>query len=254
MEKKVLLILCDGMRPDALEQIKHPYYEKMKEQGSFALNAKTVSPSVTLPCHMSLFHSVDPQRHGVLTNTYTPQVRPIPGICEQLRKYDKTCAMFYNWEELKDLTRPDSMLHTCYFSGHLLGYDTAQAETASHALEFINKFSPDFTFLYFGGPDAAGHENGWMTDKYIESINTCWDMIENICNSIPEEYAVIVIADHGGHERTHGTELDEDMLIPVLVNLPGFNMENVNIKDIAPTVCKLLGVLCAKDWEGKALV
>ena len=51
--------------------------------------AQTVMPSVTLPCHMSLFHSVAPDRHGILTNTYTPQVRPINGICEQLHLYKR---------------------------------------------------------------------------------------------------------------------------------------------------------------------
>lgn len=254
MEKKVLLILCDGMRPDALEQIQHPYYVKMKEQGSFSLDAQTVSPSVTLPCHMSLFHSVDPQRHGVLTNVYTPQVRPIAGICEQLRKYDKTCAMFYNWEELKDLTRPDSMLHTCYISSHLLGYETAQTETADRALSFLKKFSPDFTFLYFGGPDGVGHKKGWMSPEYLEFISFTWDLIEKVCENIGNEYTVMVTADHGGHDRTHGFDIPEDMTIPVIVNEKGYNMNRVNLKDIAPTVCKILNVPPAKEWEGNSLI
>lgn len=254
MNKKVLLILCDGMRPDVLEQIKHPFYEKMKEQGSFSLNAKTVFPSVTLPCHMSLFHSVDPQRHGVLTNTYTPQVRPIPGLCEQLRKFEKTNAMFYNWEELKDITRPDSMLYTCYVSGHIMGYPKAQDICADSAKAFIKEFSPDFAFLYLGYPDSAGHDHGWMTEEYIESVIHCWYTIEEVVNSLSEEYTVIVTADHGGHDRIHGTEMPEDMLIPVLINIPGIDMSSVSINDIAPTVCSILGVPAAKDWEGKALI
>ncbi len=254
MEKKVLLILCDGMRPDALEQLNHPFYKKMKEQGSFSVNAQTVFPSVTLPCHMSLFHSVTPERHGTTTNTYMPQVRPIPGLCEQLKKYDKTCAMFYNWEELKDLTRPDSMLHTYYLSGHTMGYKTVHKLCAQSAVSFINEFAPDFTFLYFGGPDEAGHNYGWMGNEYMESVWECWDYIERICNSISEEYTVIVTSDHGGHERTHGYDIPEDMLIPLLINRKGISLENVNIMDIAPSICNILGVPSAKDWEGKAFI
>ena len=55
---KVLLILVDGMRPDAVVQNK--IAGKFLEESTFSLNAATVFPPVTLPCHMSLFHSVDP--------------------------------------------------------------------------------------------------------------------------------------------------------------------------------------------------
>ena len=87
---KAVIILVDGMRPDGLMEI--PYAKAMSEKASFTMNARTVYPSVTLPCHMSLFHSVDPSRHGVTTNTYTPQVRPVKGLCEVLNDNGKTCA------------------------------------------------------------------------------------------------------------------------------------------------------------------
>ena len=67
MNRRVLLILADGFRPEALSACGHPFAEKLLDMGSFCLNAATVYPSVTLPCHMSLFHSVSPDRHGILT-------------------------------------------------------------------------------------------------------------------------------------------------------------------------------------------
>ena len=30
-----------------------------------------------------------------------------------------------------------------------------------------------------------------------------------------EEYTVIITADHGGHDRMHGTDMAEDMTIPM---------------------------------------
>ncbi|MBO5923167.1 MAG: alkaline phosphatase family protein, partial [Lentisphaeria bacterium] len=74
---RVLLALIDGMRPDALEIINHPFYQELLNTSSYSLTMRTVMPSVTLPCHMSLFHSVSADRHGILTNTYVPQVRPV---------------------------------------------------------------------------------------------------------------------------------------------------------------------------------
>ena len=58
---KILLILSDGTRPDSLEGIE--FIEKLKRESTYCMAAQTVMPSVTLPCHMSLFHSVDPSRH-----------------------------------------------------------------------------------------------------------------------------------------------------------------------------------------------
>lgn len=54
---KVLMILVDGMRPDSIADI------QLAQNLTSTMAAKPVMPSVTLPCHMSLFHSVAPSRH-----------------------------------------------------------------------------------------------------------------------------------------------------------------------------------------------
>ena len=69
---------------------------------------------------------------------------------------------------------------------------------------------------------------------------------------------IIVTADHGGHDRTHGTELPEDMIIPMMVLSKAENAQldftNASIKDVAPTVTALLGVSPDEEWEGKSLL
>ena len=62
MNNKVILISIDGMRPDGLLNCGNAYVEELKKIASYTFDAKTVFPSVTLPCHMSLFHSVPPER------------------------------------------------------------------------------------------------------------------------------------------------------------------------------------------------
>ena len=92
MKEKVILISIDGMRPDGVFSCGNPFVQKMTEIGSYTKTARTVVPSVTLPCHMSMFHSVPPMRHGILSNTYAPMVRPLKGIFEQLSSSGKSCA------------------------------------------------------------------------------------------------------------------------------------------------------------------
>ena len=67
-DKKVILISIDGMRADGLQQCGNPYLEELKKMASYTFCARTVFPSITLPCHMSLFHSVPPERHGTTNN------------------------------------------------------------------------------------------------------------------------------------------------------------------------------------------
>ena len=258
MSEKVLLILVDGMRPDSLEICNHPLIKKMKETGIYVAEAQTVMQSVTLPCHMSLFHSVPPERHGILTNTYTPQVRPINGLCEQLRLGKKSCGLFYNWGELRDLAKPSSIAYSCFVSGRIYTYKIANVKITDEAIKYINNSNPDFIFLYLGDTDEVGHAFGWMTDEYIKSVYESWDCIEKIISSIPDDYTIIITSDHGGHDRSHGTDLPEDMTIPLFINgksiNPTIELKNVNIIDIAPTITKLLDVEAADEWEGKSLL
>ena len=253
---KVQLILVDGMRPDSLKACGNPYVEKLLGESLYTMKARTVMPSVTLPCHMSLFHSVDPTRHGITTNTFMPQVRPIDGICERTRATKKN-GMFYNWEELKDLARPDSLAIGAYFSGHKFGFEESNRLVAEASISSMAKFDLDFTFTYLGWVDEAGHAQGWMGEEYLRSVCESFKCIQRIIEEAPADTVTIIVADHGGHDRTHGTELAEDMTIPVIIHGSGRKGEiegEVSIKDIAPTIVRLLGCEPAPEWEGTSIL
>ena len=253
---KALLILLDGMRPDAIADL--PQVTRLCREASATMTAATVFPSVTLPCHMSLFHSVDPSRHGTTTNTYAPQVRPINGLAEVLHRAGKRNAFFYSWEELRDLARPDSLGFSCYCSGHAESYERADQHSVDFFLQYLPGHMPDFTFLYFGLPDYAGHTYGWMSPEYKEALAHSWERAELAINALPDDYTVFVTADHGGHDRIHGTAEPCDMTIPLFIKGPDFGpdkpLPDANIKDIAPTIAELLGVNPDPEWEGKSLL
>ena len=258
MSKKVLLILADGFRPDALTACSHPFAARLYELGSYCLNALTVYPSVTLPCHMSLFHSVSPDRHGILTNTYVPQARPVNGLCEQLCAAGKTCAFFYDWEELRDLSRPSSLAYSYFVSGSAYTYQKADRMIAKEALRYIGEEAPDFAFVYLGLTDHAGHESGWMTEKYLTACRQSLEEAGRLIERFLEDYTIFFTADHGGHGRTHGTMEDADMRIPLFCIGPDFApgpmRDTPSIMDLAPTAARLAGALPASEWEGKSLI
>ena len=253
---KVLLILADGMRPDSLAQVE--LAQKILRRSAYSLTVQTVMPSATLPCHMSLFHSVDPARHGTTTNTYAPQVRPIRGLFEVLKKAKKRSAFFYDWEELRDLARPGKLDHACFYSGDGKGWLEADDLLTERCIAHLKEEETDFAFLYMGSPDAYGHGFGWMGKEYMAAVENCWKNIEKVHSSLSEEWTVIITADHGGHNRTHGTEMAEDMTIPLLLLgkpfAPAELAGEVSIKDIAPTVTALFGIEPDEEWEGKSLL
>ena len=257
MTEKVILISIDGVRADALEACQNPYIDTLKELGSYAPQASSVMPSVTLPCHMSMFHSVEPKRHGIMTNIYTPQVRPINGLFEQVKNAGRTAAMFYGWEPLRGVARPDSLLTSEFLSAR--SADHTDAMLADRALKAIEQWEPDFVFLYMVETDEkGGHDCGWMSEQYLDYVSRAFDNVKRVIEAVGDRYTVIVTADHGGHDRIHGTDLPEDMLIPMFFVGPSFEpgkeLQDVSLLELAPTIAKLLDIRPAKEWEGRSLV
>ncbi len=253
----VILISIDGMRPDGFLQCGNPFSEKMMELGAYTLDAKTVFPSVTLPCHLSLFHSVPPTRHGITTNHYSPFARPVDGLFERIKMHGGVSAMYYGWEPLRDVSRPGSLKFSTYID--TFAEEGTDGILTELALERMAKDHPDFVFLYMvETDDKGGHGCGWMTPTYLHYIERAIEQVKRVYEAFGEEYTIIVTADHGGHDRVHGTELAEDMTIPMFFIgksfEPGKKLEHVSILDLAPTIAEIMQVTKAPEWEGKSLL
>ncbi|MCX6040606.1 MAG: alkaline phosphatase family protein, partial [Caldilinea sp.] len=111
-----VFIMVDGLRPDALVQVAAPSLAGLQARSACSLQARSVTPSVTLPCHTSIFHSVPPQRHGIVTNQWQAMARPLPGLVEQAKGAGRRCYFFHNWEPLRDLNRPEALEYSFYLN------------------------------------------------------------------------------------------------------------------------------------------
>ena len=252
---KVVLALIDGMTPEGFLNSGNPFSEFILKNSLYALNAKTVFPSVTLPCHFSLFHSVPPERHGITTNIYTPQVRPIEGLFERLRSADKKSAFFYSWHELKDLFKAGSLSYSCFLNTYQ--NKDVDRKLTDAAIEYLIGEKPDMLFLYLGETDSTGHSCGWMSDEYLKCISKALSCVKDIYSNMSDDYSLILTADHGGHGRMHGENVPSDMTIPVFFMGREFKcgrLNDVSIMDIAPTITKLMGLSPAFDWEGRSIL
>ena len=209
---------------------------------------------MTLPCHTSLFLGVRPSRHGITTNIWQPQVRPVPGLFDVLHQAGLITAFFYNWEVLRDLSRPES-LNASFMVKDVTGDGQADTAVSQIAANWLSANPFNFTFVYMGGVDVAGHAYGWMSDAYLQAIHHADQCVQHVLSVLPEDCTVIVISDHGGHEQTHGTDSDEDMTIPLIINGPAFPagrviQRPVEITDIAPTIVNRFAVPAPEAWIG----
>ncbi|MDR0314130.1 MAG: alkaline phosphatase family protein [Treponema sp.] len=256
MNKKVILILVDGMRPDAISLCGNEFVNKFVSEHVYYNDAKTVMPSITLPTQISLFQSVPPECHGITTNTFIQSAKPINGLCDVLKKNDKRSAFFYSWEPLRDLSRPGALDRALFYKYTVKDFMLTDALLIQEAVSYIKQREPDFLFLHLDYTDSSGHSFGYMSDTYLQTVYKVWDCIKTMYEEFSEQYTFIVTADHGGHDHTHGIDSPEDMTIPIVIGIaPETKVKGeATIMDIAPTITKIMGVNPDADWRGTSLI
>ncbi|MEZ4556356.1 MAG: sulfatase-like hydrolase/transferase [Caldilineaceae bacterium] len=83
--------------------------------------------------------------------------------------------------------------------------------------------------------------SGWMSDEYLRQTETVDDAIGAVLAALTDADTVLLHSDHGGHDRTHGTDAPEDMTIPWMIAGPGIRRGHaiqapVSLLDTAPTL------------------
>src|SRR5690606_3329641 len=255
----VLLVIVDGLRPDAIHAGPFDTLQSLLRRGAYSLSARTVMPCITLPCHMSICHSVPPTRHGVTTNDWQPLARPLPGLVDVARSAGRRCSFFYGWEPLRNLSQPLS-LYSSWFQ------DVAEDLTvdgdriiATAAARAIVAERPDFAFVYLGNVDTAGHQYGWMSDGYLAQVGHVDEVLSEFFDALGNlSYTLCLQADHGGHDRHHGLDIPGDMHVPWVRSGPGSAAGGVRPAPVrvvvtAATLARLLDIKPAPQWEGRVV-
>ena len=261
MKNRVLLFSIDGMRPDSLDAAATPNIDRLREAGASTGRARTVMPSVTLPCHLAMLRGVDVPRHGITSNQFQPLARPVPSLMDAAHAAGKKTGFFFNWEKLRDLSDPGNldvlyMWRDCYSPE---GDRRIAEASAAH----LGDLDFDVVFTYFGWTDECAHRTGWMSEPYlraIENADACVGHVlaANAALGRAEETTVLLLSDHGGHGRSHGTDMEEDMRIPWVIAGPGVRQGcaldgEVRIYDTCVTLAHVLGLEPSPEWDGRVV-
>lgn len=254
----VILFSIDGMRPDGMVQAHTPVIDRLMADGAHTLMARSVMPSVTLPCHTSMLRGVDVTRHGITSNDFQPLARPVPSVIDIAHLAGLRTGFFFNWGQLRDLCAPNRLdVSYCYKDAYRPEGDWKVARAAAdHLIE--EDF--DLLFVYLGYTDECGHEHGWMSPQYLDAIanaDACVGHVLEACRATGRDRNVLLLSDHGGHGRSHGTDCDEDMNIPWVMHGPAIKPGPITTQpvlyDACTTLAHLLGIPADRYWDGRVI-
>jgi len=250
---RVLILSIDGLRPDAIFAAPMPNLIALMQNSAYTLNAQTVYPSVTLISHASMLAGVCPSKHGVDWNDYIPSRGYAIGtdIFDLAHAAGLQTVMHVGKEKLRQITEPSSLDIFTYVNDR----DLVVAQ------RLIDDFPQDFGLLFVHFPlvDGMGHEYGWMSPQQLSVAFRADEALGNLlaeldARGLRDETLIIITADHGGHNTTHGSSMPEDMTIPWIASGPFIQPKvlttQVHTMDTAATAAFMLGLPIPPEWDG----
>lgn len=261
--KHVLIIGVDGMSPDGIANAKTPAMDALITGGAYTPKARAVMPTSSGPNWASMVMGAGPEQHGVTSNdwrrdnfelpaTTLTEENIFPTIYGVLRaeQPDATIGCIYDWDGIEHLVEKKPI--------DALVNGDGPDDTTTKAIEFIKLNSPDLTFIHLDHVDITGHQHGYHTDQYYDSVEHADKLIGQIVTALKDSYQmentlIIISSDHGGVGKGHGGATKAEVEIPLILHgpkvKPGYTIEApVNVYDIAATTAYALGLEMPEAW------
>jgi arylsulfatase A-like enzyme len=250
----VVLVSMDGFRPDVAGP-NTPALHQLYLQGASPHVARTIDKSATLPSHASMVSGMDQNRHGLNFNAFKPERGVIqrPTVFSVAHASGLPTAMFVGKQKLKHLLGTSS-------DAQFMMAGMRCDRLLDGALAYLRKATQGVVFLHFTDPDSAGHRYGWMTEQYLTAAQAADQCLERVIETIEQSgrkhrTLLLVTADHGGHNRNHGTRMEVDQRIPWYAWGAGVRRgrfaRTVHTMDTAATVLSVLGLKLPPDIQGQ---
>ncbi|MDD2922382.1 MAG: alkaline phosphatase family protein [Anaerolineales bacterium] len=255
---RVLIVSFDGLRPDVIIPANMNNIIGLMQIGAYTLNAQTIMPSVTLPSHTSMLVGTCPSKHIVRWNEYVPENGFAIGvdIFDLAHAAGLQTAMVVGKEKLRQITEPASLDFFAFVD------ETDKIDDPYKIQDLaIRQVKQGFNlmFVHFPDGDLTGHEDGWTSKQQLKAYaknDKAFGLILDALkqNGSYDSTIIIVTADHGGHDTTHGENIPADMLIPWVISgprvKPGALTTRVNTMDTAATAAFVLGLPLPPEWDG----
>ena len=240
---RVLAISVDGLNPTAIKQLgpdEAPNFYRLIDDGASTLNARTaVEQTVTLPNHTGMVTGRRIAKagggHGVTWNqdrrrrtVHEAAGHRVSSVFNVVHKAGRGTALFAGKPKFALFNRSWNKAIDRF---HV---DERQARLVRAVRRDLVDHERAFTFLHVALPDKAGHEHGFMSDKYLAAVQRTDELLGTILATIDsqpalgENLVVLLTADHGGKGANHTNQRRlANYRIPFLAWGPGVPSGNL---------------------------
>jgi len=260
--RRLILALTDGLRPDAITPTVMPSLHALAAAYTSAAAARTVRPSATVAALASLATGVAPDTHRLIQPglDFLPRIGRLRPVARELSRHGVIADVVTT--ELPLASLPVAWaLATAAGVRRLLPVGRRARDTAAGADWLVGEDGSGLVFVYLPDCDNAGHEHGWMSDRYLAAAAEL-DAAIGVLSQHVDDALLIVVADHGGGgvlatEHHHPHPVNEH--IPVVLAGPGVAREHqlegpVSILDLSATVLWWFGAPIPDCYEGRPLL
>lgn len=212
----VILISIDGFRADYFEKYEVPNLKSLAARGVRATRMIPVFPSITFPSHYSMVTGLNPEHHGILSNSMSDSVLGRFALTNRKAVEDprwwggepiwvtvqkqgqKSGTMFWVGSEAKVAGQ-----YPTYFLKYNAGMTySRRVEKLLSWLDLPDAERPTLLTLYFEAVDKAGHVFGPDTDEVKAAVQKVDQAIDELLigletRKLTDKVNLIVVSDHG---------------------------------------------------------
>lgn len=254
----VILLALDGVGSDALQLSETPNLNRIISEGFIAPECRVVLPSVSAPNFTTMLTGVGPSEHGVSSNDWRRDNRTVQPVVTGL---EDVFPSIFSWTREQ---RPESVLHFFYEWRSMINFfETTVMDRVEHEADGETNFrnamaaffdeKPELMFLNVDETDAYGHRYSWESEEFLNKVNYYDSLIGEFTarledSGMIESTLLMITADHGGIQHSHGGESDEELYVPIIIYgagvQPGYVYdETCYLYDFAPTAAYAMGII-----------
>ncbi len=258
---RCVILLVDGLRPDAIRPDLSPSLHALAGDFTHATSATTVRPSATVPALLSLATGVGPETHqlvkpGLATLRALGTLRPLPRELAFRGLPTVVVAGKISPEEVP-VAR---VLAAAAGVARFVATAGPARRVAAAALGRL-RFVPDgLVMVYVNDCDRAGHRYGWMSAAYRNAVREV-DVAVARLRACVADSLLVVLADHGGggvEPTDHDLPHPANDRIPLILAGPRVRRRYVlpyptSLLDVPPTILHWLAGEIPAEYEGRVL-
>lgn len=246
LSHRVILVMVDGLRLDT--SLGLTFLDRLRGAGASG-EAASHYPTLSHPNYVSIATGVAPRESGVRNNRF---LKPVALDSLLARAYDAGLGTAYVSDFVGGLGQLfPAVLDEGAVAPWPGGLERLIRRTVAGDAALV--------WIHPGAADDAGHAFGGLSPEYAAAAAEIDAMLARTLAGVDlTRDTIIVTADHGHVDRGgHGGLEDEVTRVPLILAgagiRPGTVPEHAGLVDLAPTICRLLGLPAPAYAFGRAL-